>query len=158
MRCLSIIFYNFAQKVTIIASIIIIAKMKRILLLAVIAASLASCHHETLEDQAEAMATDYTERYCPTPVIDMQRTDSVAFDRDTRTFNYYYTLTDRADDAEAVNTVRKKIGATLLGELKENTSMKVFKDAGFAFHYVFRSQQSKRVLLDLKLTAKDYKQ
>ena len=55
--------------------------------MAISTATLFACNHATLEDRAEKEARDFTERYCPTPVQNMQRTDSIVFDRDTRTFN-----------------------------------------------------------------------
>lgn len=131
--------------------------MKRILLATIIIACLASCKHASLEDSAEKMANEYTERYCPTPVNDMQRTDSVTFDRNTHTFNYYYTLTDKADDPVAVSSVKKSISNALLKELRENTSLKAFKDAHYAFRYVFNSQSNKTILLELTFKANDYK-
>lgn len=131
--------------------------MKRILLSIIITTCLASCKHATLEDSAENMANEYTERYCPSPVNGMQRTDSVTFDRDTHTFNYYYTLTDKADDPVVVGGVKKSISNALLKELKENTSLKAFKDAHYAFRYVFNSQRNKATLLELTFKANDYK-
>lgn len=131
--------------------------MKRILLSIAVIACLASCKHATLEDSAEKMANEYTDRYCPTPVSDMQRTDSVTFDRETHTFNYYYTLTDKADDPVAVNGVKKSISNALLKELRENTSLKAFKDAHYAFRYVFNSQSNKTTLLELTFKSNDYK-
>lgn len=131
--------------------------MRRFLLPAVVVATLVSCHHATLEDSAEEMTQEYTERYCPTLVNDMQRTDSVTFNRTGHTFNYYYTLIGAADNNEAVSKVAKQIEGTLLTELKENTSLKVFKDAGYNFRYVFRSQRNKSILWERTFAARDYK-
>lgn len=131
--------------------------MKHILCAAISIYAMASCHYSTLEDHAEKMAKEYTERYCPTPVINMQRTDSVTFDRTTHTFNYHYTLTNEADNAEAVSKVKQKISATLLEELKGNTSMKAFKDKDFSFRYIFRSQRTKSILFEQTFTQESYK-
>ena len=60
-----------------------------------------ACHHDSLEDRAERDARDYTERYCPTPFTDNQRTDSITFTRADKTFHYFYTLRDEADTAAA---------------------------------------------------------
>lgn len=48
-----------------------------------------ACHHDSLEDRAERDARDYTERYCPTPFTDNQRTDSITFTRTDKTFHYF---------------------------------------------------------------------
>ena len=124
-------------------------------LIAVIA--LASCKHDTLEDRAEKEAKAFTERYCPTPVQNMQRTDSVTFDRSTLTFNYYYRLTGAADDSQAVNKVQSKIKEALRNELISNTGSKAYKDKGYNFHYVIHSEKTKEVLYEVTFTPKDYK-
>lgn len=124
-------------------------------LIAVVA--LASCKHDTLEDRAEKEAKAFTERYCPTPVQNMQRTDSVTFDRSTLTFNYYYRLTGAADDSQAVNKVQSKIKEALRNELISNTGSKAYKDKGYNFHYVIHSEKTKEVLYEVTFTPKDYK-
>lgn len=130
--------------------------MRKILLLAFSALTLCACHHNTLEDQAQKTADDYTERYCPTPEQDMTITDSIAFDRNTLTFSYYLTVTGKADDSTAIARVKGELTKTLLDKLKENTSMKVFKDAGYNFRYVYRSQKTKKVLYEKVFTKKEY--
>mgnify|MGYP001379948786 FL=1 len=119
--------------------------------------ALASCKHDTLEDRAEKEAKAFTERYCPTPVQNMQRTDSVTFDRSTLTFNYYYRLTGAADDSQAVNKVQSKIKEALRNELISNTGSKAYKDKGYNFHYVIHSEKTKEVLYEVTFTPKDYK-
>lgn len=116
-----------------------------------------ACNHSSLEDRAEKDAKDFTERYCPTPVQQMQRTDSITFDRSTHTFKYYYTLTNAADNADNVNKVKHKLKPALLKDLKDNTNNKLYKKEAYNFHYIFRSESSKKVLYELVLTAKDYK-
>lgn len=130
---------------------------KKILVLALAALSLTGCHRTNLEDLAAKSAADYTERYCPTPVQDYQRTDSVGFDRATHTFSYYYTISGKIDDPEVIAKGRKQIIGSIRSSLNENTSMKEFKQAGYNFHYVFRSQKSGNVLIDKTFTKKDYK-
>ena len=131
--------------------------MRKIILATIFAVALTACHHDTLDDRAEQITKDYTERYCPTPVQYMQRTDSLTFTRATHTFNFYYTLSDKADNAEVINQQKGKIVKELLRQLKDNTSYKVFKEAGSNFHYVFRSASTKAVLLESTFTKKQYK-
>ena len=113
--------------------------------------SFTSCHHDTLEDRAEKEATDYTSRYCPTPFTDNQRTDSVTFTRADRTFHYYYTLRDVADNPELILQNKSKLAHALQEDLNTSTQSKVYKDAGFTFHYVFRSATTGKTLLEQKL-------
>lgn len=132
--------------------------LKRNILLPALCTCLCACHHATLEDRAEKYTKDYTERFCPTPVQDMQRTDSLTFDRTTRTFNYYFTLVDKADNADIIKAKQKEIADALLKQLKENTSAKVYKDEGFNFHYIFRSANKGNILLENTFTRRQYKE
>lgn len=61
------------------------------------AALLCSCH-ENMEKRAQREAREYTEKYCPTPVQNYTRTDSVVFDIDTKTYHYYCSITGDLDD------------------------------------------------------------
>lgn len=130
---------------------------KKLLFLTLMTFFLTACHHATLEDMAAKTASDYTERYCPTPVEDFQRTDSITFDRGTHTFSYYYTLTGKIDDPAVIEKGEKQILATIIGSLKENTSMKDYKQAGYNFRYVYRSQKNGNVMIDKTFKQKDYK-
>ncbi len=132
--------------------------MKKITAPLVIAAltmtALTSCHHSSLEDRAEQEANDYTSRYCPTPYTDNQRTDSIAFSRADRTFHYYYTLRGNADNTEIIEQNKDKLKQVLQEELNGNTKSKAYKDAGFRFHYVFRSATTGRTLYEQVLKGK----
>jgi len=131
--------------------------LKRNILLTALSVCLFACQHASLEDRAESYTKDYTERFCPTPVQDMQRTDSLTFDRSSHTFNYYFTLVDKADNADIIKVKRKEITDALLKQLKENTSAKLYKDEGYNFHYVFRSGSKGNILLEHTFTSKQYK-
>ncbi|MBM6992642.1 MAG: hypothetical protein I3J02_05175 [Prevotella sp.] len=117
---------------------------------------LSACHHVTLEDRAEQEAREFTQRYCPTPVKDFQRTDSVTFDRQTHTFNYYYQLSGAADNPETIKKMRGKLRTALVNDLVGNTGSKTFKEQGYNFRYVFVSEKTKEILFEEELTKKDY--
>ena len=125
--------------------------------LAISMVTLSACNHMSLEDRAEKDAKNFTERYCPTPVQNMQRTDSVVFDRSNHTFIYYYRLNGAADNAQTVAKVRDKIRNALLTDLKNNTATKVYKDQGYNFRYVLHSEKTKEILYEIELTPKNYK-
>ncbi len=118
--------------------------------------ALSSCHHVTLEDRAEQEAKEFTQRYCPTPVKDFQRTDSVTFDRSTHTFNYYFQLSGSADNPETIKKLRPKLRTALVNDLVGDTGSKAFKAQGYNFRYVFVSEKTKEVLFEEELTKKDY--
>ena len=119
-------------------------------------ATLAACH-ESLEDRAAREAAEYTKKNCPTPVVQQTRTDSLTFDKATRTIGYWYTLCGSADNAEQINTQQEKLRGILLDGLKGSTQLKIYKDAGFNVRYVYHSEKDpKTVLLDYTFSRKDY--
>lgn len=115
---------------------------------------LSACHHQTLDDRADQEVREYTERYCPTPVSGNQRTDSITFTRSNHTFHYFYTLTGVADNDTLIRNHKGELRKALQNELDEGTKNKAYKDAGFIFHYVFRSQKSGKTLLEVTLKGK----
>ncbi len=132
--------------------------MKKLILSLILAVigltALTSCHHDTLEDRAEKDVTEFTKRYCPTPYADNQRTDSITFTRTDKTFHYYYTLRDVADNPEVIRQNKGKLVHALQEDLNKSTQSKAYKEAGFRFHYVFRSATTGKVLLEQKLKGK----
>lgn len=113
-----------------------------------------SCRHNSLEDRAEQECREYTEKYCPTPVADFQRTDSITFTRGTHTFNYYYTLVGKADSAALVRKIRPQVIALLRKRFNENTRYKAYKEAGYKFRFVFRSDKTGATLLETTLNGR----
>lgn len=128
--------------------------MNKCFSIAVVALLLSSCH-DSLDDRAEKETKSYTERYCPTTVRDNQRTDSLTFTRSTHTYNYFYTLVGPADNEEVVSKNKSKVTEALLNSLKNDTRMRAYKEAGFNFHFVYRSGSTGKVLLDVTFTGKD---
>ncbi len=118
---------------------------------------LTACQHDSLEDRAEKETREYTERYCPTPVQNMQMTDSISFSRATKTFNYYYKLCGEADNEQVISTNKAKLNKLLLDQLKEDTKVKAYKEAGFRFHYIYRSQKTNKIVLETTFRQKDYR-
>jgi len=66
---------------------------------------LAGCH-KSIEDKAAEEAREYTRKYCPTPVVNNTRTDSMTFDRATRTLLYHCSFCGPYDDAALIATNR----------------------------------------------------
>lgn len=111
--------------------------------------SLATSCTESIEDKASREAKEYTEKVCPTPFINDGRTDSTTFDKVTRTYIYYMTLRGKADNAKAIAENRKKLHDAQQKSLDNNPSLKKYKEAHFAFRFIYRSAKNpKEVLLD----------
>lgn len=132
--------------------------MKHILICGIIGTAILCGCHESLEKRAEREAREYTEKYCPTPVQNCTRTDSVAFDIATKTYRYYCSATDELDNGKVFDANRQKITDALLASVKENTGFREYKKEGFAFRWIIRSDKDKNtVYYDHRFTAKDYR-
>ena len=126
------------------------------IILAALLLSLSSCY-ESLEERARREAREFTEKYCPTPPDHSVITDSLVFDPATRTQKYYLTFTGVIDDAEALAKHAPEIKTELLESIRGNTSMKPYKEAGFNFEYVCRSQKNpSQILIHVVYRPKDY--
>ena len=128
--------------------------MKKTTLIILATAMLASCQ-ESLEDRCAREAKAYTEKKCPAAVGENTTIDSIGFDRATHTMHYYYTLSGPADDPQVVASVNPR--ANLLQEIKNSTTVKAYKDAGYNFTYTYRSQKNpSTILFEATFTQKDY--
>ena len=113
--------------------------------------------HESLADRAERDAKDYTERFCPTPIVNDTRTDSVTFDKSTLTYTYYCSFFNTYDDSAMVAESHDALKASLLQTLKDNTAFKQLKEAKFRFHYIVNSNSNpEKVLFDEIFTEEQY--
>ena len=113
--------------------------------------------HESLADRAERDAKDYTERFCPTPIVNDTRTDSVTFDKSTLTYTYYCSFFNTYDDSAMVAENHDALKASLLQTLKDNTAFKQLKEAKFRFHYIVNSSSNpEKVLFDEIFTEEQY--
>ena len=130
--------------------------MKRLMIIAAVVALLCACQ-ESLEQRAQREAREYTAKYCPTPVDNHTRTDSVVFDMTTRTYHYYCSVVDILDDEEVFALNRDKMAASLLKLVRENTGFRGFKKVGFSFAWTIRSEKDpKKVYFNKVYTPSEY--
>jgi hypothetical protein len=121
-----------------------------------LAATIFAACQESLEEKCAKEARMYTQKNCPARLGDNITMDSMAFDATTHTLRYYYRLSGVADSVGAMSA--DKVKETLLKDLRNTTSMKIYKDAGYSFGYTYRSERNpETVLYDVVLTAEDYK-
>lgn len=131
--------------------------MKKLLAYFLLGLMAVSCQ-ESLEDRAARELKEYTEKNCPTPVVNDQQMDSASFERESRTLRFYYKLYDKSDSKALFAQHGKDIRKQILNELKNSTSTKSYKDADFNYRYTYRSASNPNtILLDVKFTSKDYK-
>ncbi|KXU55898.1 MAG: hypothetical protein KH425_08680 [Prevotella bivia] len=129
--------------------------MRKYLLLLGVAALAISCQTD-LKERAAKECQEYTQKRCPTPIVNNTSMDSMVFDKATTTLHYYYKFSGLADNAEVINKQKSQLRKMLSNALRAETSMKAYKDAGFNFQYTYRSTANpQQILLDEKFTSKD---
>ena len=128
--------------------------MKKLWVLSAIMLLMTACQ-ESLEDRCAREAQEYTRKNCPAKMDNNIILDSLTFERETHTVHYYYRLTGFADqdsvvkNLDAVNVLKR--------ELRNTTTLKLYKDNHYRFAYTYRSEKDpEKVLLDVLLTDKDY--
>lgn len=130
--------------------------MKKLFLLIAVAFTITACQ-ESLEDQCVREAKEYTQRCCPTPVINNTRTDSVTFDKDSHTYQYFCTFIGALDNEQAINQHKQILRKFLIKEIKNNTSINKLKEAQFNFRYIIHSARNpQKVLYEQVIQNKEY--
>lgn len=128
--------------------------MKKYWIIVVIMCSFVACQ-ESLEDRCAREAVEYTKKNCPAKIDNNTTLDSLTFDRKTHTLHYYYKLTGFADQ----DGVLEKVDAVtvLKNELKNSTSLRVYKENKYRFAYTYHSEKDpNKVMLEVVFTDKDY--
>lgn len=115
-----------------------------------------SCQ-ESLPERCQREAKEYTEKNCPVKVENNVILDSMTFDRKTLTINYFYTLENELDDETMIGTQADNLHTLMLNALKNATNIKLYKENGYNFHYIYLSRKDNRKkLLDILLKKEDY--
>lgn len=129
-------------------------------LLCTIASTMLLCGcHENLEKRAAREAREYTEKYCPTPVQNYMRTDSVVFDVPSRTYHYYCSIMNELDDSVVFEANRAKFAESFIQTVNESTSLRAYKKEGFNFAWTLRSgKDPKKIWMEKTITEKEYAQ
>ena len=129
--------------------------MKKILLLVTVVMGLTACH-ENLSERAAREAQEFTKKSCPMEISEGITIDSMTFNVNTETVCYYYTLSGILDTT-LTDELKKQTKEKMLDGVRNTPTLKVYKDAGFGFDYIFHSQKDKKkVLLEYHFTKKDY--
>jgi hypothetical protein len=127
--------------------------MKKLLFLFTIL--LITACQESLEQRAQRTLKEFSERNCPMPLSDAIMMDSCAFETDTHTLHYYYTFMGAMDNDSTLNTAGMR--ELLSSSLKNETSVRIFKEAGYSFKYTYFSQSNPgKLLFETTFTKDDY--
>jgi len=120
----------------------------------VLAVMFFSACQESLEERAAREAQTYTEKNCPVQLSEYLVMDSMTFDALTHTFCYDYRFMGLLDTtAHDSASMYQELHASV----KNTTALKVYKDAGYNFRYVYRSQkQPEKILFEATFGKEDY--
>lgn len=130
--------------------------MKRILLFVLLAMMLTGCR-ESLEERAAREAETYTEQTCPYKMDQYTTLEKVTFNKATHQFTNEYTLCGDADH-ELTDEQTTMITQALLEQLRNDTKQKVYQEAGYSYHYVYRSQSNRQtIIFEATFTSADYR-
>ena len=134
----------------------IIETVKKNLLIIPVGILLFTSCQESLEERCARECKEYTKKKCPVLVTNDVYLDSVTFDASEHLMAYYYTVGGVLDNAEAL--VQHDIRGMLLKELKNSSALKLYKDEGYTFRYVYYSEKRKGTqLIDATFRKSDYK-
>ncbi len=117
-------------------------------------ASLCAC--TGFDDRMKAETKAYTSRHCPQKMDEVTTKDSLTYDTETRTYWRHCSIAP-----EYVEIISRKSGDVrnaLLMELMNDASLKECKDENINFGYTYCAADTKKEILRLVLTPKDYSQ
>ncbi len=106
-----------------------------------------SACQETIEERAQREVNEFTQKNCPTPIINNSRIDSLTFDEKTRTIVYYRTLFNEADNKREIEENKDVLKAALLEEFRTSTSMRLYIDANFNFRLIYYSAKNPKDII-----------
>lgn len=120
--------------------------MKKLLCAFALGVLISACA-ESVEEKAERDSREFTRKFCPTPYVNNERTDSQVFCRDTKTMTYYRTLRGSADNLPAIEANKSRLHEALREGLSRNTALKPYKEAGFRVRFIYRSASDNTTVL-----------
>lgn len=116
---------------------------------------LTACQ-ESLEDRCEREAKEYTKKHCPALIAENIVMDEMTFDKATHTISYIYTVSGVLDDSVVINSNEPR--KRLLEQVKNNTNLKLYKDAGYSFRYTYYSaKENGTKLFEATFRVNDYR-
>lgn len=129
--------------------------MKIFVVLATISLIFVSCQ-ESLEQVAARTMKEYSMKNCPQKISETMVMDSCRFEADSHTLHYFYRFMGVMDNDSLLDKAQMR--ELLVGALKNETSTRVYKEAGYNYQYTYFSEsQPGKVLFDATLTAEDYR-
>lgn len=119
---------------------------------------LSGCNFESFDKRCQREAKEYTEQQCPRRLDPCTVLDSMKYDINTRTLQYFYTLEGMLD---STNVLTDQVVAGFRKQLKDDiinsVQLRKYKEEGINFDYIYLSRSTGKTTLKLKFTPKDYR-
>lgn len=132
-------------------------KTTYILLLGVVG-SFYACNFESFDERCAREAREHTERQCPRRMDPYTVMDSLTYDRQSHTLNYYYTLEGMLDnDTVMTPQIYDDLEKLLLRNVVQSVELKTYKEKGLNFAYRYYSKSTGKIRFQTLLTPEDYR-
>lgn len=128
--------------------------LKKTMLLCLLAFAVGC--QESLEERTLREVQEYTRRRCPENQGNNAILDSLTFDAKTHTLTHYYRLTGVSDNEENATQMKDHLNDEMIEATRKDMGYKRYKDAGYSFRYIARSDSSGKVIYDQTITKEDY--
>ena len=103
-------------------------------------------------------AKEYTERECPRLEHQYIIMDSMTFADNPPEFIYHYRITGEFDQPEVLTPViLEEFQEQMKKSLRENITLKAYKERNIIFTYRYRSERTDSLLLEASFGPEDYK-
>lgn len=132
---------------------------RRILLLPIFAAAtfLGGCQFESFDKRCAREAQEYTEQHCPLRVDPCTVLDSMKYEANSRTLQYYYTLEGLLDSTNILTPeVVDGFKQQLKNDIVNSVQLRKYKEERINFNYIYKSKRSGTTTLDIKFAPSDY--
>lgn len=128
--------------------------MKKILFCSMMAALVcAACHKRSFDEVVAAEVEQFNKKEAPKRLDQCTTFDSMAYDMDTQTLSYYYTIEGQLDgELFPVDLVKEELQKNLTSSIQ----LKAHKAHGLNFHYKYLSKQSGEPIVECTFTKEDY--
>ncbi len=123
--------------------------MRKLLVAAAVCMMFTVSCRQSLEERAAADAEEFTRKNCPLNIAENIVQDSMTFDASSRTIAYHYTLSGSLDNALYLKQHAAEYESHFRQGVSTMPELRAYADEGFNFRYVYRSSESKKILLDI---------
>ncbi len=118
---------------------------------------LTGCKRKSFDEYLVEEAERFSQTQCPREIDNYTVIDSMKYDIESRTLNYYYTLKNELGKTKALTPAFiEDFQETMLISLRDDISLKKHKEDSITFSYHYRLKDSIGEAFCLKYTPKDY--